>query len=114
MRRWSGTECPIVRSYGRETFGKLGVRLGANRGYRLDNYGSGGNEMPAKVFIVDYASGADFKVCFVDTEGQQKNEQIIAGGKLVSSQGQANVKVFIVSSESQADICIMRKMLKSI
>lgn len=65
--------------------------------------------MPAKVFIVKYDNQADYKVCFVDYDGQQKNHQIIAGGKLVKYDSQADVKVSIVKYTSQADILIMRK-----
>jgi len=65
--------------------------------------------MSAKVFIVKYDSQADYKVCFVDYDSQQKNHQIIAGGKLVQYESQANVKVSIVKYPSQADILIMRK-----
>ena len=65
--------------------------------------------MPAKVYIVDYASQADYKVFFVDYASQEKNESIIAGGKLVKYASQADCKVFIVKYASQADIKIMRK-----
>jgi len=65
--------------------------------------------MVAKVHIVKYNSEADYKVHFVDSNGQQKNHQIIAGGKLVQYASQADVKVAIVEYASQADICITRK-----
>lgn len=65
--------------------------------------------MPAKVFIVDYASQADYKVFFVDYSSQEKNEAIIANGKLMDYASQADCKVFIVDYASQADIQIMRK-----
>ncbi len=65
--------------------------------------------MAAKVFIVKYESQADYKVCFVDYENQQRNHQIIAGGKLVNYESQADCKVFIVKYELQADIKILRK-----
>ena len=65
--------------------------------------------MPAKVYIVDYASQADYKVFFVDYASQEKNESIIAGGKLVKYASQADCKVFMVKYASQADIKIMRK-----
>jgi hypothetical protein len=63
----------------------------------------------ARVFIVDSEYKADRKVFFVDSESQEKNTQIIAGGKLADSEYQADLKVFIVNSEYQADIKIMRK-----
>ncbi len=63
----------------------------------------------AKVFIVKYESQADYKVFFVDYESQEKNAEIITGGKLVDYESQADAKVFIVKYESQADIKIMRK-----
>ncbi len=65
--------------------------------------------MAAKVFIVNSEGRADYKVFFVDSEGQEKNAVIIKGGKLVNSEGQADVKVFIVNSEGQATIKITRK-----
>ncbi|MCK4344260.1 MAG: hypothetical protein KAX05_03160 [Bacteroidales bacterium] len=65
--------------------------------------------MAAKVFIVKYESKADYKVCFVNYESQQKNHQMIEGGKLVKYESQANVKVYIVKYESQADIKILHK-----
>jgi hypothetical protein len=65
--------------------------------------------MPAKVYIVDYASQADYKVFFVDYASQEKNESIISGGKLVKYASQADCKVFMVKYASQADIKIMRK-----
>ena len=65
--------------------------------------------MPAKVFIVDYQSQADYKVFFVDYASQETNHQIIANGKLVSYASQADCKVYIVDYASQADIKILRK-----
>ena len=63
----------------------------------------------AKVYIVKYESQADYKVCFVNHESQQKNHQIISGGILVKHESQANIKLFIVKHESQADIKITQK-----
>ena len=63
----------------------------------------------AKVYIVDYESQADYKVYFVDYENQQKNHQIIYGGKLVDYESQADCKVYLVNYENQADIKILRK-----
>jgi hypothetical protein len=65
--------------------------------------------MAAKVFMVDYKSQSDYTVYFVDYSSQEKNEQIIKGGKLVDYASQADCKVFIVDYQSQADICIERK-----
>lgn len=65
--------------------------------------------MAARVYIVKYENQADYNVFFVDYDGQQKNHQIIAGGKLVQYENQADVKVFIVKYQHQADISIMRK-----
>jgi uncharacterized protein YaiI (UPF0178 family) len=64
--------------------------------------------MPAKVFIVDYAHKADYKVFFVDHKHQEKNAQIIANGKLVNYAHQADAKVFIVDYAHKADIKITR------
>ena len=65
--------------------------------------------MAAKDYIVKYESQADYKVYFVNYESQQKNHQIISGGKLVDYESQADCKVFIVNYESQANIKILRK-----
>ena len=56
--------------------------------------------MPAKVFMVDYASQADYKVFFVDYASQEKNASIIANGKLVKYASQADCKVIIVKYAS--------------
>lgn len=65
--------------------------------------------MSAKVFIVKYENQADYKVFFVNYEHQQKNHQIISGGKLVNYEHQADCKVFVVKYEHQANIKILRK-----
>ena len=38
----------------------------------------------AKVFIVDHARDADHKVFFVDRDSQQKNQQLVSPGEIVS------------------------------
>ena len=48
--------------------------------------------MAAKVYIVDYKSQADYCVYFVDYSSQEKNHQIIEGGKLVKYKSQADCK----------------------
>ena len=63
----------------------------------------------AKVFIVEHDYQADYKVYFVDHDSQEKNAQIISGGKLVDYDYQADVKLFIVKHDYQAQIKIMRK-----
>lgn len=63
----------------------------------------------AKVFIVDYKNQADYNVCFVKYNNEEKNEAIIEGGKLVKYGSQADVKVCIVDYKNQADILITRK-----
>jgi hypothetical protein len=60
-----------------------------------------------KVQIVSYESQADYKVFFVNYDSQQKNHQLLVGGKLVTSS--PDIKVFIVNHERQADIKITRK-----
>ena len=65
--------------------------------------------MAAKVYIVNYDHQADHKVYFCDHDHQQKNHQIIAGGKLVNYDHQADVKVYIVNYDHQASIKILRK-----
>jgi hypothetical protein len=67
--------------------------------------------MAVKVFVVNYQSQADYKVCLCDYESQQKNHQIIEDGKLVKFQGQADIKIFFVKYTSQADIIIHPKNL---
>lgn len=64
--------------------------------------------MAAKVFLVNHEYQAQYKVFFVDHSYQEKNADIIKGGKLVDHEYQADVKVFIVSHEYQANIKIMR------
>ena len=63
----------------------------------------------AKVFIVNYASEADYKVFFVNFDSDQKNHQLILGGKLVKFKSDADIKVFIVKFASEATIKIMQK-----
>jgi hypothetical protein len=53
--------------------------------------------MAAKVFIVNFQSQCDYKVYLCSFESQQKNHQIIAGGKLVKFQSQADFKIFFVA-----------------
>jgi len=65
--------------------------------------------MAAKIFIVNHAYEAKYKVCFVDNDYQQNNQQLIMGGKLVKEAYQADVKLFIVEHAYQADILITRK-----
>jgi hypothetical protein len=65
--------------------------------------------MAAKVFIVNYASEADYKVFFVNYSSEQKNHQLIAGGKLVKYKSEGDVTVFIVNYASEATIKILRE-----
>lgn len=62
-----------------------------------------------KVYIVDQAYKAKYKVWFCNQAYQEKNAEIIKGCQLVKQEYQADIKVFIVSQEYQADIKIMRK-----
>lgn len=52
---------------------------------------------------------AQAKVFIVDQPYQEKNALMIAGGKLVKNEWEAELKVCIVQQEYQADIKIMRK-----
>lgn len=63
----------------------------------------------AKVFIVNYKSESDHTVFFCDYQSDQKNHQLIEGGKLVKYKSDADIKVFIVKYASDANIKIMRK-----
>jgi dUTPase len=64
-----------------------------------------------KVFIVDQDYKADYKVFFVEREGQEKNAQLISAAVLVDKDYQADVKVFITDADYKADIKMMRKRL---
>lgn len=67
--------------------------------------------MPSKVkvFTVQYAHQADYKVFLVDQSSKEKNAQLISPGELVKYAHQADVKVFIVKYDHQADIKILHK-----
>ena len=62
--------------------------------------------MSARVRIVDNAYDADYKVYFCDSDYEQQNHQLLAGGQLVDS-GE-NVKVCIVENQYDSDIKITR------
>lgn len=61
------------------------------------------------VWICDYPGRAKYKVYFVNYESQERNAAILKNCKLAKSEGQADIKVYIVQYEGQADIKIMRK-----
>jgi len=63
----------------------------------------------AKVFIANQGHQADYKVFFVDQPHKEKNAQLISQGELVKHAHQADVKVFIVNHDYQADIKILHK-----
>lgn len=65
--------------------------------------------MAPKIYIVNSQSQADYKVYYVNSPSQQKNHQLIEGGKLVQHQSQADLNLFIVKHPSQANILIMPK-----
>lgn len=69
--------------------------------------------LPGKVYIVNQESRAQYKVCFVDNTFREKNAEIIKGCKLVKMESQADVKVFLTTQESRADILITRKNFPS-
>lgn len=60
----------------------------------------------AKVFIAKSKYDADYTVFFVNSKYEEKNAEIIKGGKLVDSKYSADVKVFIVNSKYDAKILI--------
>ncbi len=60
-----------------------------------------------KVQIVDQEYQADHKVFLVNNDYQQKNHQLLLGGKLVTSS--PDLKVFITKQEYQASIKITHK-----
>lgn len=60
-----------------------------------------------KIQVVSSESQADYNVYIVNSDSQQKNHQVIVGGKLVTSS--PTVKIYLVKSESQADIKITQK-----
>ncbi len=59
-----------------------------------------------KVFLVDNKYDADYCVCFVDNNYDEKNADIIKDGILVNNKYDANVKVFIVQGVYDAKILI--------
>ncbi len=63
----------------------------------------------SKVYIVDQAYKANYKVCFVDVPYKEKNASLIKGGYLVKQEYDADIKGYIVEMESQANIKIMRE-----
>ena len=71
----------------------------------------GTNAMPpkVKVFTVQHAHQADYKVFLVGQSHKEKNAQLISPGEFVKHVHQADVKVFIVNHEHQADIKILHK-----
>ena len=64
--------------------------------------------MGPKVWIANSKYEADYTVFFVNSSYEEKNAQIIAGGRLVNSKCEADVKVFIVQSKYEAKILITR------
>lgn len=60
----------------------------------------------SKVFIVSNKYEADYTVFFVNSKYEEKNADIIRGGKLVRNKYEANVKVFIVNNKYEAKILI--------
>lgn len=59
-----------------------------------------------KVFIVQNKYEADYTVCFVNNNFDEKNADIIKGGKLVNNKHEANVKIFIVNNKYEGKILI--------
>lgn len=68
-----------------------------------------GNIMAPKVWLAQSKYDADYCVYFVNNRYEEKNAEIIAGGKLVSSKYSADVKVCIVNNKYDAKILIMRQ-----
>ncbi len=65
--------------------------------------------MGPKVWLAKTKYEADYTVYFVNSRFEEKNAEIIKGGKLVDSKYQADVKVFIVNSKYDAKILITRE-----
>lgn len=65
--------------------------------------------METKVCIISDEWRANHKVCFVECDHLQKNHKLIADGKLVKYESEANIKVYMVNLEHQADILITQK-----
>jgi hypothetical protein len=95
-RRWGGIS---------EGYSKIPYRYRFDRGWLP--------MVQAKVFIVKQPYKAKYKIYFVDQPYQEKSAAILAGGKLVKNEWEADVKVCIVQQEYQADIKIMRKNFSS-
>ena len=60
-----------------------------------------------KIQIVKYSHEAKYKVFLCNYDHEQKNHQLFAGGKLVTSS--SDVKVYIVKYAHEADIKITHK-----
>lgn len=61
-----------------------------------------------RVFLTTDRYRADHYVFLVSSDSEQANHQLISPGVLVSSEGQADVTVFIVDYEYDATIKITR------
>lgn len=59
-----------------------------------------------KVFIVQNKYEADYTVFFVNNKYEEKNAEIIKGGKIVNNKYEANVKIFIVNNKYEGKILI--------
>jgi hypothetical protein len=60
-----------------------------------------------KVMIVNNSNEADHRVFLVQSDSEQRNHQILLGGRLVTSW--PDLKVMLVGSSNEADIRISRR-----
>ncbi len=62
-----------------------------------------------KVYVVNHAYKADYKVFFVSQSHKEQNASMLKGGQLVNHEYQATIKVFIVYQEYKANVKIMQQ-----
>ena len=62
-----------------------------------------------RIFIVNEEYKANYNVCLVNHSFEEKNSELISGGRLVTNEYEADKKLFIVNHEDLADIKITRE-----
>lgn len=62
-----------------------------------------------KVWIAGNKCDADYTVFFVDNKSDERNAELIKGGKLVNNKWDSNLKIYIVKNKCDAKILITRQ-----
>lgn len=62
-----------------------------------------------KAWIAGNKCDADYTVFFVDNKSDERNAELIKGGKLVNNKWDSNLKVYIVKNKCDAKILITRQ-----